>query len=134
MVYCQNDSTNYFDNCKEIYTEVFRRYLSNGISKNFGDEVFVEFDIVSTAALPNEVSGYKLRKIILNEHFFKNKNKFIYILRMVPLRFVSGEFVINVLEFKAFRDKHGIKLENIMEGKRYKLEYDCLNKKIILID
>jgi len=115
---------------RAIYAFVLETYLKKNQPKLVGNEILIEYDLLTTSKLSNEIDGIKIRIVSLNKKLFRVKGKEFQILRIVPLRLKEGRFIVTVIEFIATYKKNNIKLIN-KGGGEFEFNYDCIEKTLI---
>jgi hypothetical protein len=113
----------------EIYYLLLKKYINENKNNFKYQEILLEFNLLSSKQIPKQVEEYEIIQIVLNKLVFKRKKigDDIEFVRIVPMRFVDGRFVVNIIKFSAEYKNKNIDITHI-SGSEYEFIYDCDNK------
>ena len=77
--------------------------------------------------------GYDIKIVNLEKSLFRGGKTELPVLRIIPLRFKEGKFVVNVIEYAVTCNKNNINLVNI-RGKEFQFKYDCSTNTLDLLE
>jgi hypothetical protein len=115
-----------------IYGLILEKYLRENYSHKGGKDstILVEYNFLFANKLPKKNGNYKIESVSINKKFLKRKKSKVDFLRVVPLRFREGFFIITIIEMEATFIKKTIRQTN-KGGKEYEFTYDC-SKNILI--